>query len=56
MTARAMTVVRSSATASAKSQPVFSDEVVKLIDVSKCIGCKACQAACDEWNNLKPET
>lgn len=27
-------------------------EVAKLIDVSKCIGCKACQAACIEWNNL----
>ena len=27
-------------------------EVAKLIDVSKCIGCKACQAACLEWNDL----
>ena len=26
-------------------------EVSKLIDVSKCIGCKACQAACLEWND-----
>jgi formate dehydrogenase iron-sulfur subunit len=30
-------------------------EVAKLIDVSRCIGCKACQAACMEWNNLRPE-
>ena len=30
-------------------------EVAKLIDVSKCIGCKACQVACLEWNNLHPE-
>ena len=30
-------------------------EVAKLIDVSKCIGCKACQAACLEWNDLKQE-
>ena len=30
-------------------------EVAKLIDVSKCIGCKACQAACLEWNDLKEE-
>ncbi len=30
-------------------------QVAKLIDVSKCIGCKACQAACMEWNNLKEE-
>lgn len=28
-------------------------EVAKLIDVSKCIGCKACQAACMEWNDLR---
>jgi formate dehydrogenase iron-sulfur subunit len=28
-------------------------EVAKLIDVSRCIGCKACQVACDEWNNLR---
>jgi formate dehydrogenase iron-sulfur subunit len=27
-------------------------EVAKLIDVSKCIGCKACQVACLEWNDL----
>jgi formate dehydrogenase iron-sulfur subunit len=30
-------------------------EVAKLIDVSKCIGCKACQAACLEWNDLREE-
>jgi formate dehydrogenase iron-sulfur subunit len=28
-------------------------EVAKLIDVSKCIGCKACQVACSEWNDLR---
>ncbi len=49
--ARTMTVVRSSATASARTTPRFEDEVTKLIDVSKCIGCKACQAACTEWND-----
>jgi len=27
-------------------------EVAKLIDVTKCIGCKACQVACLEWNDL----
>ncbi|WP_371424857.1 formate dehydrogenase subunit beta [Tardiphaga sp.] len=27
--------------------------VAKLIDTSKCIGCKACQAACLEWNDLR---
>ena len=30
-------------------------EVAKLIDVSRCIGCKACQAACMEWNDLRGE-
>jgi formate dehydrogenase iron-sulfur subunit len=30
-------------------------EVAKLIDVSRCIGCKACQSACMEWNDLRPE-
>jgi len=48
-------IVRRSATTSpspsARSQP----EVAKLIDVSRCIGCKACQSACMEWNDLRPE-
>jgi len=30
-------------------------EVAKLIDVTKCIGCKACQTACLEWNELREE-
>jgi formate dehydrogenase iron-sulfur subunit len=30
-------------------------EVAKLIDVSRCIGCKACQAACMEWNDLREQ-
>jgi formate dehydrogenase iron-sulfur subunit len=29
--------------------------MAKLIDVTKCIGCKACQAACLEWNDLREE-
>jgi formate dehydrogenase iron-sulfur subunit len=49
--ARAMNVVRSSASSTANASVTFADEVVKLIDVSKCIGCKACQAACVEWND-----
>jgi len=28
-------------------------EVAKLIDESKCIGCKACQVACMNWNDLR---
>jgi formate dehydrogenase iron-sulfur subunit len=27
--------------------------VAKLIDISKCIGCKACQVACGEWNDVR---
>ncbi|WP_324717231.1 formate dehydrogenase subunit beta [Carboxydochorda subterranea] len=29
--------------------------VAKLIDVSRCIGCKGCEVACKEWNDLPPE-
>ncbi len=29
--------------------------MAKLIDESKCIGCKACQVACMEWNDLRDE-
>jgi formate dehydrogenase iron-sulfur subunit len=42
---------------SASKKPTPSRQitpVAKLIDVSKCIGCKACQAACMEWNDTKP--
>ncbi|NJD31715.1 MAG: formate dehydrogenase subunit beta [Gammaproteobacteria bacterium] len=30
-------------------------DVAKLIDTTKCIGCKACQAACMEWNDLRDD-
>ena len=33
------------------SGPVYS----KLVDISKCIGCKGCEVACKEWNELKVE-
>jgi formate dehydrogenase iron-sulfur subunit len=29
--------------------------VAKLIDVSRCIGCKACQAACMAWDDLRQD-
>jgi formate dehydrogenase iron-sulfur subunit len=32
-----------------------STEVAKLIDVTSCIGCKACQVACMQWNDLRDE-
>ena len=47
-------VVRKSATPD-HPQPLRQlTEVAKLIDVSKCIGCKACQSACIEWNDTHP--
>ena len=32
-----------------------TQQVAKLIDTTKCIGCKACQVACMEWNDLRDE-
>jgi formate dehydrogenase iron-sulfur subunit len=32
-----------------------SAEVSKLVDIDLCIGCKACEVACTEWNNLEAE-
>src|SRR5438552_3637414 len=48
-------VVRRSATVTTAPPADRGGEVVKLIDVSKCIGCKACEAACLEWNDLREE-
>ena len=30
-------------------------QVAKLIDVTSCIGCKACQVACMHWNDLRDD-
>jgi formate dehydrogenase iron-sulfur subunit len=46
-------VRRSASTVPAPARQL--EPVTKLIDVSKCIGCKACQVACLEWNNLTEE-
>ena len=49
-------VIRRSATSDLTPAPQIRDhqmEVAKLIDVSICIGCKACQVACNEWNDLR---
>jgi len=46
-------VIRKSASVTAKPEPNRAPEVVKLIDTSKCIGCKACQSACLEWNDMR---
>jgi len=42
-------------TPSPSVREAHAGEVAKLIDVSKCIGCKACQTACMEWNDLRDE-
>ncbi len=36
-------------------QEAIGGGVAKLIDTTKCIGCKACQVACMEWNDVRDE-
>jgi formate dehydrogenase iron-sulfur subunit len=48
-------LVRRSATPDLPPPERQLTKVAKLIDVSKCIGCKACQSACNEWNDTYPE-
>jgi len=57
MALQSLDVLRRSATTLPEPQArgAHSGQVAKLIDVSKCIGCKACQVACMEWNDLRDE-
>ena len=57
MALQSLDIQRVSATTSPAPQArsPHSGDVAKLIDVSKCIGCKACQTACMEWNDLRQE-
>src|SRR5512143_3469509 len=55
MALQSLDVTRRSATTTASPQQRQTAEVAKLIDVSKCIGCKACQVACMEWNDVRDE-
>jgi ferredoxin len=48
-------VVDRSATTTPTPQVRQMPHVAKLIDESKCIGCKACQVACMQWNDLRDE-
>lgn len=51
-------IIRASATNGLTPSPKGRNhqmEVAKLIDVTTCIGCKACQVACNEWNDLRGE-
>lgn len=53
MAAQALDVTRRSATTTPPPGARRTPEVAKLIDISQCIGCKACQVACMEWNDLR---
>ena len=53
MALQSLDIIRRSATSTRPPEQRRTQEVVKLIDVSKCIGCKACQAACMEWNDTR---
>lgn len=57
MALQSLDIKRRSATSSVTPPPQARKpvEVAKLIDVSTCIGCKACQVACSEWNDIRDE-
>lgn len=57
MALQSLDIKRRSATAGITPAPKARQtiEVAKLIDVTSCIGCKACQVACSEWNDLREE-
>jgi formate dehydrogenase iron-sulfur subunit len=52
---QSLDIARRSATTTPSTQVRTIPEVAKLIDVSSCIGCKACQVACMEWNDIRDE-
>jgi len=47
--------LRSATTTASPSVRAVATPVAKLIDISKCIGCKACQVACMQWNDLRDD-
>ena len=57
MALQSLDIKRRSATTlpSPSEREAYTGDVAKLIDVTKCIGCKACQTACMEWNDLRDE-
>jgi len=55
MALQSLDITRRSATTTPSPGVRETQKVAKLIDVSKCIGCKACQVACMEWNDLRDE-
>ncbi len=55
MALQSLDIKQRSATTTPAPSVRQTTEVAKLIDVSACIGCKACQAACMEWNDIRDE-
>lgn len=58
MSLQSQDIIRRSATNALTPAPRARDyqqEVAKLIDVTVCIGCKACQVACSEWNDIRAD-
>jgi formate dehydrogenase iron-sulfur subunit len=55
-----LSIKRKSATPSSgtnirRDHTIKQVEVSKLVDIDLCIGCKACEVACKEWNDLQVE-
>lgn len=58
MSMQSQDIIKRSATNALTPPPQVrhhQQEVAKLIDVTTCIGCKACQVACSEWNDIRDE-
>lgn len=55
MALQSLDILRRSASPTAAPRARTPAEVAKLIDVTTCIGCKACQVACSEWNDLRAD-
>lgn len=49
-----MEVINRSASTAPGASLRRGEVLAKLVDVSTCIGCKACEVACQEWNDLLP--
>ncbi len=56
MPGKTLELMRISATATEAPGIRAAATLSKYIDTTSCIGCKACEVACQEWNDLAPET
>ncbi|MRR17701.1 MAG: formate dehydrogenase subunit beta [Deltaproteobacteria bacterium] len=55
MALQSLDIMRRSATTTPSPSIRKTAQLAKLIDVTTCIGCKACQAACLEWNDVRDD-